>query len=584
MLTRLQVRNFKRLHDVEVELGRNVVFIGPNNSGKTTALQAIALWDIGLRRWNERRSGEKSPAKRPGVAINRKDLAAIPVPTAKLLWRNLRTHETVRGNGNGNIKATTRPRSVEVILDGVLEGRSWTCGFEFDYANEESFHCRPFRPSRGAGTPAGSMVPPEAGRVRSAFLPPMSGLADREFSKQPGEVAFLIGQGQTAQVLRNLCFQLFRDEERQDSWAAIVRSMESLFGVQLSDPVFISERGEISMAYSEHGIELDLSSSGRGFQQTLLLLTYMRANPGAVLLLDEPDAHLEILRQKQIYAVLTETAEESGSQIIAASHSEVVLAEAADRDVVVAFVGKPHRIDDRGSQAAKALKEIGFDQYMLAEQTGWVLYLEGATDLAILHAFAKTLKHPAAALLERPFVHYVANQISKARDHFYGLREACKGLAGLVILDRQEASLQDGGVLTVNLWRRREIENYLCHEEVLMAYAADTQADNLFGLADLEKRQGAMRRSIAKVSDAVKTLHRTTPWSHDLKVSDVFLTRLFEEYFDLLGLPNLMRKSDFHVLTKFVPVSLIDPEVVEKLDSIVETARRATPVRMDDHA
>jgi len=34
-----------------------------------------------------------------------------------------------------------------------------------------------------------------------------------------------------------------------------------------------------------------------------------------------------------------------------ASYSEVLLNEAADRDVVVAFVGKPHRIDDRGSQA-----------------------------------------------------------------------------------------------------------------------------------------------------------------------------------------------------------------------------------------
>ena len=47
------------------------------------------------------------------------------------------------------------------------------------------------------------------------------------------------------------------------------------------------------------------------------------------------------------------------SQIIAASHSEVVLNEAAGRDLVVAFVGKPHRIGDRGSQVQKALREIG---------------------------------------------------------------------------------------------------------------------------------------------------------------------------------------------------------------------------------
>ncbi len=77
-------------------------------------------------------------------------------------------------------------------------------------------------------------------------------------------------------------------------------------------------------------------------QQTLLLLAYIADNPGSVLLLDEPDAHLEILRQRQIYQVLVEEAQKHRCQIIAASHSEVILNEAADRDVVVAFIGKPH--------------------------------------------------------------------------------------------------------------------------------------------------------------------------------------------------------------------------------------------------
>ena len=89
----------------------------------------------------------------------------------------------------------------------------------------------------------------------------------------------------------------------------------------------------------------------------------MAVNLGAVLLLDEPDVYLEILRQRQIYQVLTETAAETSSQIIATSHSEVILNEAADRDIVIAFVGSPHRIDDRGSQVLKALKEIGFEHY-----------------------------------------------------------------------------------------------------------------------------------------------------------------------------------------------------------------------------
>ena len=87
----------------------------------------------------------------------------------------------------------------------------------------------------------------------------------------------------------------------------------------------------------------------------VLLLAYTATHPGSVLLLDEPDAHLEMLRQRQIYQGLTELAKEHNSQIIAASHSEVILNEAADQDVVIAFLGNPHRIDGRGTQVLKSL-------------------------------------------------------------------------------------------------------------------------------------------------------------------------------------------------------------------------------------
>ena len=82
MLTKITIRNFKRFGEAEIELGSPVVLVGPNNSGKTSALQALALWDIGLKRWNERRAGKRTPEKRPGVTVNRRDLVSLPVPYA----------------------------------------------------------------------------------------------------------------------------------------------------------------------------------------------------------------------------------------------------------------------------------------------------------------------------------------------------------------------------------------------------------------------------------------------------------------------------------------------------------------------
>lgn len=599
MLTHIRIRNFRRFEDVAFELGQAVVLIGPNNSGKTTALQALALWDVGLRRWNEKYAGRKSPEERPGVTINRRDLSAIPIPDANLLWRDLRVR-SIAARGTGRQK--TQNVRIDIIADGVTQGRAWSCGLEFDYANDESFYCRPLRLNED-DPPRRMPVPPEAATTSVAFLPPMSGLADREFIKQVGEIGVLIGQGQTAQVLRNLCYQVYGElgaltqelvqlkearapyGERQPEfngspeWQELVRHIQRLFGVTLLPPRYIKERSELTMAYAEPGgTTLDLSSAGRGLHQTLLLLAYLYANPRTVLLLDEPDAHLEVLRQRQTYQLITAVAQQQGSQIIAASHSEVVLNEAAGRDTVIAFVGAPHRMDDRGSHVLKALTAIGFDQYYQAEQTGWALYVEGSTDLAILQAFAATLEHPAAQLLERLFVVYVGSNVpQKARDHFYGLREAKPEFVGVAIFDRLDSKLQAGQPLQELMWQRREIENYLCQREILLEYARHDLPDDLFGVAERERREQAMSAAIDEVAQALETLGRPDPWSADIKASDDFLDPVFERYFRKLSLPNLMRKADYHVLAGLAAREQIDAEVGEKLDAIVHVAAQARP-------
>jgi ABC-type branched-subunit amino acid transport system ATPase component len=572
LLTKVTIRNFKRFDDVSIELGNPVVFIGPNNSGKTTALQALALWDLGLRRWNEKRAG-KTPEKRPGVTINRRDLIALPVPNANLLWRGLHVRDAHRVGD----KAETRNVRIDIIVEGVTEGKSWECGLEFDYANEESFYCRPLRKSEDKG-PDRWIIPSEAANERIAFLPPMSGLAANETRLDPGAVNVRLGEGRTAEVLRNLCYRIATSTESRGAWQKLVGRISDLFRVKLDEPLYVAERGEITMTYRDpEEIRLDISAAGRGLQQTLLLLAHLTLNPKSVLLIDEPDAHLEILRQRQIYQVLADATREHGSQIILASHSEVILNEAADRDVVVAFLGKPHRIDDRGSQLLKSLNQIEFDHYYQAEQTGWVLYLEGSTDLAILHALAEVLGHPAKQALERPFVHYVQNQPSKAREHFYGLRAARQDLQGFALFDRTRLQLDPSPHLEQYMWRRREIENYLCYSEALLSWAqgqAEIHVGPLFGLS----WRNQMEDSIQRIEAAMETLGKGSPWLPDSKVSDDFLDPLFKRFFESLDLPNLMRKTDYHSLAPYVPRELIDPEVSEVLDRLVAVCDQARPV------
>ncbi len=570
MLTKVRIRNFKRFEDVEIELGNPVVFIGPNNSGKTTALQALALWDLGLRRWVEKR-GEHPPEKRPGVTINRRDLFGVPVPNANLLWRDLHVRDTQTVAG----KPETRNIRIDIVVEAVTSESQWSCGLEFDFANEESFYCRPIRLADGAH-PGRMPVPAEAMKIKIAFLPPMSGLAANETRLDPGAIDVRLGEGRTAEVLRNLCYQVLTTNN--GGWVRLRTQMRELFKVEIEEPLYVRERGEITMTYKDaSACRLDISASGRGLQQTLLLLGHLSLNAGSVLLIDEPDAHLEILRQRQIYQVLADIARAQNSQVVIASHSEVLLNEAAERDVVVAFLGAPHRIDDRGSQLLKSLKEIGFEQYYQAEQTGWVLYLEGATDLAILLALSTVLDHQAQKVLEKPFVHYVMNQPSKAREHFFGLREAYPGLRGFALFDRLGHSDRESNPhLDQWRWQRREIENYFCYPETLLGWA-QVEGEATVGSLFAPEWVGAMESSISEVEAAMATLGKGSPWSADAKVSEDFLEPLFELFFRKLKLPNLMRKTNFHVLARHTPRHLIAEEVSAVLSAIVKVSSEAQP-------
>ena len=337
MLTKLTIRNFKRFggDEVEIELGDAVVFVGPNNSGKTTAMQALALWDAGLRRWREKRQENAARKSSRGVTINRYDLVAVPVPEADMLWHRRYTRNVRRVAGR------RKPENIriDILVEGAGADGPWACGLEFDYANTETFYCRLLRtdPQGRSRMP----VPEQAKSVRVAFLSPMSGLAAAETRLEPGAVNVRIGDGRTAEVLRNLCHRIAQEDST--GWNALAERLESLFGVRIGMPRHDLQRGELTMGYEEDGIQFDLSSSGRGLQQTLLILAYLHAYPGAVLLLEEPDAHLETLRQKNIYRLLSEAASERGNQIIVASHSEVILNEAAERDdPVIDFADLPH--------------------------------------------------------------------------------------------------------------------------------------------------------------------------------------------------------------------------------------------------
>jgi hypothetical protein len=302
-------------------------------------------------------------------------------------------------------------------------------------------------------------------------------------------------------------------------------------------------------------------------------------------LLDEPDAHLEILRQREIYQKLRETAKENGSQLIIASHSEEVLNQAAstDDDAVVAFLGRPHRIPGNRTSAVKsALNAVRYDQYYLAEQVGWVLYLEDHTDLSIIRAFAERLRHRAESALRAPFLFATGNRVTDGRKHFYALVEAKPDLVAFLLVDNDAAEPKSTPAMIEMKWQRREIENYICQPATLESFAREVGRQSAGGplleQAMVEQAVAAMRAAVQDRAIPAALRDADDPWWRTVKASDEFLDLVFPDFYRRMGLYMDMRKADYHQLVIHIPEELISDEVRLALDRISEVAMNAHPV------
>ncbi|HLG13009.1 MAG TPA: AAA family ATPase [Blastocatellia bacterium] len=156
-----------------------------------------------------------------------------------------------------------------------------------------------------------------------------------------------------------------------------------------------------------------------------------------------------------------------------------------------------------------------------------------------------------------------------------GPNNSGKTAALQALFDRLISELQPPPGLRERMWSRREFENYLCQPETLEAYAeAIDDRGPLFGQAT----RAIMTECIEDLVPRAALRDRNHRWWHDTKVSDDFLDPLFESFFQKLGLRNLMRKTDYHVLVRHVSADQIAPEISEVLDIVVEVARQAKPL------
>jgi len=588
----IKLHNFKVFGEEKIiELDQPSVLIGPNNSGKTSALQALALWSIGVKRWYETK-GKSKAVKNITTGINRLDIIQVPVQEARYFWKNTEIR-----------KGSTNYIPLDITVGVEFKGKVYDCKMTFTHYTPEVIYSAPekkFYENR-------ELIEYVAG-INVDILYPMSGIITDETLLPEGRINVLIGQGRTAEVLRNLCFKIVESDinNKTKFWDEVQNLMKKLFNINLLQPTFIQSRGAIELKYESPDVKnsLDISVAGRGQQQMLLLIAYLFSHKNAILLLDEPDAHLEILRQKIVFTLLRDLSAKNYNQVIIATHSEVILDEASDNNLIMIIDGDPLNIALK-KDIKQALQNFGLEHYYKAKMKKSILYIEGSTDIQILKSFAKKLNdHQSVELLDSAINYYYIQNIEPDntqeniiarsqgyfkyyKEHFFAIKSVVPEFIGLAIFDNDGNNKKDEleEPLITKYWSLYEIENYFAFPDVIYSYVFKTIDKNyggpLFAEEAMRVFEGVFdevtlkfifnnnKQSLSDFKRLTKSLQETF-WinnTKNLKMSE-FLENVFSMYSEVTETPILLNKGKFYELIDFMSPDKINPEIINVLDMI----------------
>lgn len=448
MIHKLILKNFKRIKEEVFEFNNFDLIVGANNSGKSTALQALSIWQYCVDQFAlSNRKGSR------GIQVVLPNFTALPLPEFNLLWTDR------IGQASNNF--------IYIEIDVYWRD---------DHNNEQNF-CTQMRyqspqavfaiPKNGWSDFSEKTNLPSFPRI--VYVPPFSGLEPHEPWMDDGNVRQKIGKAQPGSVLRNLLFRVIDVEgvalKNNEGWREIRNCIQNWFGIDLQVPDY--EKGisvEIKSEYKVNKKSFDIISGGSGFHQILTLLAFVHGYPKiTTLLFDEPDAHLHVNLQRQIVNYFKT---KPGKQFIIATHSEEFIKGVEIDSILSILSGKPKRVQS-SHEVLYALSEIDNIDVVRTEQSPYILYVEGEDDERLLSVWAEKLGKTNVYQRFYPYIlggSTKKEMLNKADKHYKALKQIVPNVKRAILLDydSDEVALKPEQVnLVLNEWKRKNIDNYL---------------------------------------------------------------------------------------------------------------------------
>ena len=329
MITKLVLRNFKRISEETFEFTDFDLLVGRNNSGKSTILQAIAIWQFCVDEFQRAKRKGKS-----GIQIVLPNFSALPVPEFSLLWKD----KTERRSVVKNNKKSQDYILIEIMLTWLTsDGEEKTFGVQLRYQSPQAVYAIPVK-GWSEFSKHKEVLP------TIAYVPPFSGLEPSEEWRDTSVIKKQVGKAQPGSVLRNLLLLVKEKPALADDWDEIARAVKHWFSIELLEPQY--EQGIdtlIRCEYKQAKKTYDIIAGGSGFHQTLTMLAFLYGYSPTTILLDEPDAHLHVNLQREVLDFFKQQSVDRQTQFLIATHSEELLNGVASNQIISLHSGRPTR-------------------------------------------------------------------------------------------------------------------------------------------------------------------------------------------------------------------------------------------------
>ena len=456
-IKRIRIENFKRIESLDFELKSIDCLTGPNNSGKTTFLQALALFDFCLHACLSGKNGKIELKQR---SMDQDEFYVLPVSDPKDLWTNRKTITT----GSKHILMTiavTFDCGEEVIATVDLSFNRYSVKVTCENQSDEWLR--------------------RLKEVKISYLPVFSMFLPREERRTPAIIADELARGRVTGVVRNLLLDLKSAGHHETLTAMLKRVFADLKNLEIQ---FDAENDRyITVTYTEadRPREFDIFSSGSGFQQFVYLFGFILLRQPTIMLLDEPDVHLHGSLQQALHQELQRFTA-NGKQVLFATHSRELIARMLPEQIVYLEDQGPSRLAVAYDvyDTLDRLGSIDPAQLALVQAYRRIIAVEDATDKEIISIFcSKCLGSDVWLQIERRIA-FCYSKGNPCNQDMSGLREklqqiisiAGRPLEMFVVADRDYHPDREALIGSLpkehmqwHVWERAELENYFLNFE-----------------------------------------------------------------------------------------------------------------------